>query len=120
MNNDVNQTPPPVTRQEVMTAPLSPAKRVEHVTVQKITMQPNVVGGPHVHVEPLLGVILSGSAILEIRGQRPRLLQAGDPFYEPAGAAIAQFSSGSEGVVFMAYSLLGDAENPRIEMLAGG
>jgi len=108
--------PQPVNREILLEAAISPAKEIDHVTVQRITMQPNTVGGAHIHSEPLLGAIVSGSAILQIEGQSEKTLQPGDAFYEPAGITIAHFSAGSEGVVFLAYSLLGSGEEPHITM----
>jgi quercetin dioxygenase-like cupin family protein len=46
---------------------------------------PGVAAGKHTHPGEELGYLLEGSILLEIEGEAPRTLKAGDSFYVPAG-----------------------------------
>jgi len=46
---------------------------------------PGVAAGKHTHPGEELGYVLEGSLLLEIEGEAPRSLKAGDSFFVPAG-----------------------------------
>ncbi len=46
---------------------------------------PGVAAGRHSHPGIETGYVLSGSATIEIDGEAPRLLKAGDSYFVPAG-----------------------------------
>lgn len=46
---------------------------------------PGVAAGKHTHPGEELGYVLEGMLLLEIEGEAPRTLKAGDSFFVPAG-----------------------------------
>lgn len=100
--------------QDVMLANPRPVGRIQ---TRRITMQPNVAGGLHLHNGPVVGSIERGSAIYQVEGGGEQLLQAGDTFYEEEGTRIARFDAGPEGVVFLAHFPVATHEEPTLTML---
>ena len=43
---------------------------------------------PHRHAGPAFGYVLEGEMVFEIEGEPPRVLRAGDAFWEPGGDVI--------------------------------
>lgn len=43
---------------------------------------------PHRHSGPCLGYVLDGEMVFELEGQPPRVLRAGEAFFEPGGDVI--------------------------------
>lgn len=43
---------------------------------------------PHRHSGPCLGYVLEGEMVFELEGEPPRVLQAGEAFFEPGGDVI--------------------------------
>jgi quercetin dioxygenase-like cupin family protein len=43
---------------------------------------------PHRHSGPCLGYVLEGEMVFELEGQPPRVLRAGEAFFEPGGDVI--------------------------------
>jgi quercetin dioxygenase-like cupin family protein len=84
------------------------------IHVRRITLQPNVVGGPHHHNGPVFGAIEAGSVFFQVDGGTETILHAGDVFYEPANVLIDRFDATSEGVTFLGYFLAGPNENPEL------
>jgi quercetin dioxygenase-like cupin family protein len=63
--------------------PLSdPAK---HVVQARAEFAPGVAAGRHTHPGEEIGYVLEGSLLLEIEGQPPRTVNAGEAFFVPAG-----------------------------------
>lgn len=91
-----------------------PTKTVSSVEVRRITLQPNVVGGAHVHNGPVFGVIERGSVIFQVGARASRKLHAGDTFYEPAEDTITRWDATEEGVTFVGYFLLSDGQTPEL------
>lgn len=96
-----------ISRRHLLTANLG-ERRTTSVEVQQITFEPGQIGGLHLHPCPVMGYIISGTAVMEIEGQDERILKTGDAFYEPADTHIRQFSNYSDTrpVVFVAFYLL--------------
>ena len=46
---------------------------------------PGVAAGRHTHFGPEFGYVLEGSSLLEVDGEAPRTLKAGDSYLIPAG-----------------------------------
>jgi quercetin dioxygenase-like cupin family protein len=86
--------------------------------IRRITLQPDVVAGPHHHNGPVFGAIESGSVHFQVAGGDETILRAGDTFYEPADVLIDRFDATSEGVTFLGYFLTGPGEQP--VLTAGG
>lgn len=101
---------PPVSRDVILDIALPAVKPTARVEGRRITMQPGVAGGRHVHNGPVFGVILEGSAVYEVEGGESRVLVPGDVFYEAEDATIARFDARDDGVVFIGYFLLGEGE----------
>ena len=105
---------PQVSRVTLQRTRLDPAHVTAEVEVRRITMEPGVAGGYHLHNGPVFGHIEQGSATYQIQGEPETLLRAGDVFYEPADTPIARFDATEEGVVFIGYFLLQDGQDPTI------
>jgi quercetin dioxygenase-like cupin family protein len=103
----------PVMRVTLLEQPIDD-KIISAVLVRRITLQPNVVGGPHHHNGPVFGAIESGSVFFQVDGGPETVLRAGDVFYEPANVLIDRFDATSEGVTFLGYFLSGPNESPEL------
>jgi quercetin dioxygenase-like cupin family protein len=103
----------PVVRVSLLEQQL-PVTIVGGVQVRRITLQPNVAGGPHHHNGAVFGAVESGSVHVQIEGGPSTVLRAGDVFYEPAGVLIDRFDATSEGVTFLGYFLVGPGEAPEL------
>jgi quercetin dioxygenase-like cupin family protein len=55
-------------------------------TTIEVTFEPGVAGAPHRHPGPIYGYVIEGEFEFAVNGEKPRLLKAGDTFYEPAMA----------------------------------
>ncbi|GAA4145817.1 hypothetical protein [Leifsonia shinshuensis] len=108
---------PPVEREIVQDVTLANPRPVGRIQTRRITMQPGVVGGLHLHNGPVVGSIERGSAIYQVEGGPERILEVGDAFFEEEGARIARFDAGPEGVVFLAHFPVGTDEEPTLTML---
>ena len=107
----------PLTRTVVMDARLGQVKDISHVEIREIRILPGYAAGPHVHNGPVVGSILTGSAIYQIEGQPDSVLRAGDVFFEPEGERIARFDATDEGVTFLGYFLLAPGQDASITRL---
>lgn len=103
----------PVVRVTLLEQPL-PDKVTAAMQVRRITLQPNVVGGPHHHNGPVFGAIEAGSVFFQVDGGPETILRAGDVFYEPADVMINRFDATPEGVTFLGYFLSGPYETPTL------
>lgn len=106
----------PVVRETLLVQAL-PAKLVSSMEVRRITLQPKVEGGAHAHNGPVFGVIELGSVVFQVGLEPPRILTAGDVFYEPAVDTITRWDATDEGVTFVGYFLLSDDETPELTPL---
>lgn len=107
----------PVVRTQLLTALLDSPKTVERIEIRRVDMSPNLASGPHLHPCPVLGMILEGSVLFQVEGERARVLHAGDAFYEPANVRIPHFDALEQGASFAAHYLLGPGETETIRML---
>ena len=84
------------------------------VQVRRITLQPDVAGGPHRHNGPVFGTIEAGSVVFQTNGGAEIVLSAGDVFYEAEGVRIDRFDATAEGVTFIGVFLTGPGETPEL------
>jgi quercetin dioxygenase-like cupin family protein len=55
------------------------------VTTQEVTFEPGQAGLPHRHAGPIFGYVLEGEFELGLGEEPPKILKAGETFYEPSG-----------------------------------
>ena len=71
------------TRFALQDQPLSDPTR--HAVQARAEFEPGVAAGRHTHPGEELGYVLEGTLLLEIDGQPPRTVKAGESFFVPAG-----------------------------------
>lgn len=107
--------PENISRDMVLTAHLDPVTATHRIEIRRIRIVPGYAAGLHIHNGPVVGSIVEGSAIYQIEGEPESVLNPGDVFYEPAGARIARFDAGPDGVTFLAYFPLEAGQEAAIE-----
>jgi len=87
-------------------------QHLQKIEMQEITLKKNQKVPVHLHPCPVVGFVVSGEIIFEIAGQKPKLLQSGDSFYEPKNVKILKFNNNSqtEEAKFVAVYLKADDE----------
>ncbi len=97
--------PVPTTR-HIFSANFAP-RPVNQVEVGSFHFTPGQPAPVHTHAAPVFGYVSKGRIIYQVEGQKPRLLKAGDAFYEPVGPRILRFdnASASEEAVFTDFNL---------------
>jgi hypothetical protein len=106
-----------VTRRQLLIVPLDGQKTVDRVEVREINITPNYKSGPHIYPCPVIGSIVSGEVVFQVKGQPEQLLKPGDAFYEPANAVILKFDTKGQSAKFVANFLLGKGELNDIKMV---
>ena len=75
-----------------------------HVVQARVEFEPGAGIGRHTHPGEEISVVLEGSLLLEVDGQPPRTVKAGEAFFIPAGTIHAGKNPGSgKGVVLATY-----------------
>ena len=75
-----------------------------HVVQARVEFDPGAGIGRHTHPGEEISVVLEGSLLLEVDGQPPRTVKAGEAFFIPAGVIHAGKNPGSgKGVVLATY-----------------
>jgi len=93
---------PGIKRTELQDRDLSVPGR--HVVQARVEFEPGAVVGKHTHPGEEISVVLEGSLLLEVDGQQPRTVKAGEAFFIPAGVIHAGRNAGSvKGVVLATY-----------------
>lgn len=61
----------------------------------------------HTHSAPAVGYVTKGSIIYQVEGEKPKILNKGDVFYEPVGPRILRFDnlSATEEAIFIDFNL---------------
>ncbi|MFC9359581.1 MULTISPECIES: cupin domain-containing protein [Rhodococcus] len=60
-----------------------------HAMTQLVELPPADPGlAPHRHSGPVFGYVLEGSIFFELEGEEPRLIAAGEAFWEPGGDVV--------------------------------
>jgi quercetin dioxygenase-like cupin family protein len=92
---------------------------VRTVEASRIDLAPGAGAGLHTHPCPVVGVVLAGAVRYRVEGGPASVLTAGEAFYEPRNARIAEFANASatEPASFAAFYLLAGGEEGLIEML---
>lgn len=101
-----------IERQQLLNAVLG-NRNVTNVDIRKITLDPGITAGRHLHPCAVVGFIASGTAFYQVEGEAAQRLDEGSAFYEPAGKVIVDFGNASdtEPMTFIAFYLLdGDQE----------
>lgn len=83
------------------------ARQVVQVEVGDFHFKPGQIAPVHTHAAPAVGYVAKGEIIYQVEGEGPRLLRAGDVFYEPAGPRILRFdnASATHEAVFLDFNL---------------
>lgn len=91
---------------KLLTARFEP-RQVAQVEVGDFHFKPGQVAPIHTHSAPAVGYVAKGAIIYQIEGEKPRILRAGDAFYEPAGPRILRFdnASATEEAIFLDFNL---------------
>jgi quercetin dioxygenase-like cupin family protein len=72
---------------DTVTPPEIPAG--SHVMTATVDLPPGDPGTPpHRHSGPVFGYLLEGEMLFELEGEPPRVIKAGEPFWEPGGDVI--------------------------------
>jgi len=75
-----------------------------HAVQAKAEFDPGGAIGRHTHPGEELSIVLEGTLVLEVDGQAPRTINAGESFFIPAGVIHAGKNAGSgKAVVFATY-----------------
>jgi quercetin dioxygenase-like cupin family protein len=99
--------PDPISRQHLLTADTG-TRTLTSIQVHEIRFSPGQKAGLHSHPCPVTGFILEGAALLQVDGQEPKVIRAGEAFFEPAATRILRFDnhSDTEPLLFVAFYLL--------------
>lgn len=105
--------------QEV-TPPFLPSN--PHVMTVSITYPPGSAGAPpHRHPGgPAFGIVLDGEMLFELEGEPPRVLRAGETFWEPGGDVI-HYSDGNnrdDVEVRFAVTMICDPAQPMLVLVS--
>ncbi len=71
------------------------SRPVSKVDIREISLAPAQKGPLHKHPCPVVGYIVSGTVLFQVKGSPAVTLKAGDPFYEPADAVVTHFDNAS-------------------------
>lgn len=75
-----------------------------HAVQAKAEFDPGGAIGRHTHPGEELSIVLEGTLVLEVDGQAPRTIKAGEAFFIPAGVIHAGKNAGKgKAVVFATY-----------------
>lgn len=109
MGNNRDDSSSAIVREHLLTGAFGP--QVERIEVHRVTLQPAQNAGLHFHPGGVVGYVVDGEIVFEIKGQPLTILRAGSAFYEPPDATISRFDNLSETApaTFIAfYPLTGD------------
>lgn len=86
---------------------------VNKVEVQEITFPAGKSAPKHLHNCLVIGYVKSGTVLLQIEGEKSRIIKAGESFYEPKNVNILHFDNASktEPMTFVAFYLKENEEN---------
>lgn len=87
----------PIVRKQLKVAEFD-SRPVSKVDIREINLAPGQKGPLHKHPCPVVGYIVSGSILFQVKGDSAITLKAGDPFYEPAGVVITHFDNASSAM----------------------
>ena len=109
---------PKIVRKELYKASIG-TEPISTVDVREIDFQPKQTTGLHRHPCPVISYVVEGTIRFQIRGEKIRIIHAGQVCYEPAGAIVEHFDNASDHAPakFIPYYLL-NGQKELIEMLS--
>ena len=109
---------PKIVRKELYKASIG-TEPISAVDVREIDFQPKQTTGLHRHPCPVISYVVEGTIRFQIRGEKMRIIHAGQVCYEPAGAIVEHFDNASDHAPakFIPYYLL-NGQKELIEMLS--
>lgn len=109
---------PAVTRKDLLTAVISPARPVASAAVKRVTLPPHSPTGLHLHPCPVVGVVIEGEILFQLEGGPRQILHPGDAVYEPANARVLHFDNcGDRPAILTACYLLAPDQHELIRLL---
>jgi len=108
-----------IVRKPLLTATLDSLKTTQRVEIKQIDFVPGQATGAHSHPCPVVGYIVRGSVRFQVEGEPPKLLHAGDAFFEPPHKTMLHFDNASDTdpMTFIAFYLLDATDHELIHML---
>ena len=108
---------PKIVRKELYKASIG-TQPISTVDVREIDFKPKQTTGLHRHPCPVISYVVEGTIRFQIRGEKMRIIHAGQVCYEPAGAIVEHFDNASDHAPakFIPYYLL-NGQKELIEML---
>src|SRR6516225_4339362 len=91
----------------------------EAMTV-RIDLPPGDPGSPpHRHSGPIFGYVLEGEMVFELEGEPPRVVRAGEAFWEPGGDVIAYQDGNNRDDIPVRFTCVNFSEpgEPRITLV---
>ncbi len=109
--------PNQIVRNDLLVAELK-SRTVSKVNIMEINYPPGQKAPYHKHPCPVVGYVVSGKILLQVKGEQEKVLSTGDAFYEPAETPIVHFDNYSEmePAKFIAFYLV-DKETQLTEIL---
>ncbi len=100
-------THPPMKRKDLLQTNFK-SRLITSVKIVEVEFPAGQKGPYHKHPCPVMGYIVEGSCLLQVEGEPPRILKAGEAFYEPAETPILHFDNYSDTMPlkFVAHYLL--------------
>ena len=75
--------------ERLLSVPAPPVPNNADATTLLVTLPPGSPGSPpHRHPGPAFGYVIRGEVIIEVEGESPRVVKAGEAFWEPGGDVI--------------------------------
>ncbi len=109
---------PAVTRKDLLTAIINPARPVASAAIKRVTLQPHSPTGLHLHPCPVVGIVIEGEILFQLEGGPRQILRAGDAVYEPANARVLHFDNiGDRPAILTACYLLAPDQHELIRLL---
>jgi quercetin dioxygenase-like cupin family protein len=91
-----------------------------HATTIVIEYPPGHPGSPpHRHSGPIFGYVLDGEMVFELEGEPPRVVRAGEAFWEPGGDVIAYQDGNNRDDIPVRFTCVNFSEpgKPRITLV---
>lgn len=106
-----------IVRNELLNANVG-ERTISSVKIVEIEFQAGQKAPYHKHPCPVVGYIVSGTCLVQIEGEAPKVLKPGNAFFEPAEIPVIHFDnySDKEPMKFIAYYLM-NGEKDLIEIL---
>lgn len=101
-----------VFRRDLLTACFS-KQAVSRVEIKEVTLPPTGKADYHLHRCPVVGCIVSGALLYQLKGGDPMIIKTGEAFFEPRDQPVLHFDNASETepLVFTAFYLVEENED---------